>query len=414
MKKIVSILMIVVMLAMGIVACGKKEANEKEAKDILVTRWSGGQSDDQKELVGQYEDANIVIDDVAYDKLKEKEVLSLQKSKNADYDLLYVAEVWTPDFAKNDWILPLNDMIEKNKIDISIFNQSLLDAMTVDGKIMALPTFIQTSILAYDNEAMERYGKGVPQTFDELIECAKWFKENENTGIAFTAMQGQAAVDLFGSILYSCGGDFIKNGKINLDSPEAKEAIGIWDELCKYGMDGVSTWHVDDVGQTMRDGVAPISISLSGNCSTYLDPNQSQVADKVKFAEMPTVGDKEYVGVANFWGWSVAKNSANQEAAFKAAAWLTDPKQEKEAALKNGSIPAIPELAEDKEVQEEVPYLMAVTNTLTNAKIIPTTGDSSTMLTDLQAALSQIASDPSVDAEKVIVDFNEKYLDSNF
>ena len=130
-----------------------------------------------------------------------------------------------------------------------MYNQSLLDTMTVDGKIMSLPTFTQTSILAYDETAMQRYGGEVPKTFDELIACAKWFKENEGTGIAVPAMQGQAAVDLFGAILYSCGGEFIKDGKADLGSDEAAQAITIWQELCKYAMDGASTWHVDDVGQ---------------------------------------------------------------------------------------------------------------------------------------------------------------------
>lgn len=415
-------LLLTLCLSAGLVACGG-DSDQKDSEEgsgasnveLVATRWSGGQSDDQKELVKSYTDAEILIDDIAYDKLKERETLNMQKNGEGEYDLIYVAEVWCPDYVKNDWLMPLNDYIEKYDIDMSVYNQSLLDSMTVDGQIYSVPTFTQTSILAYDEAAMERYGKGVPETFDELIECAKWFKENEGTGIAIPAMQGQAAVDLFGGILYTCGAEFIEDGKIALDSDEAATAIDIWKQLCEYSMDGSSTWHVDDVGQAMRDGNAPISISLSGNCSTYLDPEQSAIAETVGFAKMPSINGNDYVGTANFWGWSVAKNSADPEEAFLAAVWLTSEEQEKSAALANGSISALPALAEDEEVLEEIPYLPAVTDTLSYARILPTVGDSSTMLTELQAVLSQIAVDPKgADAEVLLKDFNTNSQSYNF
>lgn len=356
-----------------------------------------------------------MIDDIAYDKLKEKEILNMQKNGTGDYDLIYVAEVWCPDYVKNGWLMPLNDYIEKYDVDMSVYNQSLLDAMTVDGQVYSLPTFTQTSILAYDEEAMGRYGKGVPETFDELIECAKWFKENEGSGIAIPAMQGQSAVDFFGGILYSCGGEFIEDGKIALDSDAAAQAIEIWQQLCLYSMDGSSTWHVDDVAQAVKDGNAPISISISGNCSSYLDPEQSAVAETIRFAKMPGINGNGYVGTANFWGWSVAKNSANPEEAFQSIVWLTSEEQEKAAALANGSISALPALAGDSEVLEQIPYLPAVTDTLAKARILPTAGDSSAMLTDLQAVLSRIAENPrGVDAKALLKEFNDACQDYDF
>jgi ABC-type glycerol-3-phosphate transport system substrate-binding protein len=416
-------------LALGLTACGGNGDGNKDGSDgggasnskdasgveLVATRWSGGQSDDQKELVKSYTDATIVIDDVAYDKLKEKETINMQKNGTGDYDLIYVAEVWCPDYVKNGWLVPLNDYIEKYGVDTGIYNQSLLDAMTVDGQIYALPTFTQTSILAYDEEAMERYGKGVPETFDELIECAKWFKENEGTGIAIPAMQGQSAIDLFGGILYSCGGEFVEDGELVLDSEEAAQAIDIWQQLCLYSMEGSSTWHIDDVAQVVKDGNAPISISMSGVCSPYLDPEQSAVAETIRFAKMPTINGNDYVGTANFWGWSVAKNSANPEEAFQAIVWLTSEEQEKSAALANGSLAAIPSLAEDPEILEQIPYLPAATETLAHARILPTVGDSSAMMTDLQAVLSQIAEKPDgVDAKALLKEFNADCQDYDF
>lgn len=133
MKKVLSLGMTVV-LALSLTACGggmetkgtaavqaesaqsgKETTQEVSGVELVATRWSGGQSDDQKELVKGYTASEIVIDDVAYDKLKEKETLSMQKSGGGDYDLIYVAEVWCPDYTSNGWLLPLNDYIENIK-----------------------------------------------------------------------------------------------------------------------------------------------------------------------------------------------------------------------------------------------------------------------------------------------------------
>lgn len=192
-------------------------------------------------------------------------------------------------------------------------------------------------------------------------------------------------------------------------------AIEIWQQLCLYSMDGSSTWHVDDVAQAVKDGNAPISISISGNCSSYLDPEQSAVAETIRFAKMPGINGNDYVGTANFWGWSVAKNSANPEEAFQSIVWLTSEEQEKAAALANGSISALPALAGDSEVLEQIPYLPAVTDTLAKARILPTAGDSSAMLTDFQAVLSRIAENPrGVDAKALLKEFNDACQDYDF
>ena len=139
------------------------------------------------------------------------------------------------------------------------------------------------------------------------------------------------------------------------------------------------------------------------------------MAETIRFAKMPAINGNEYVGTANFWGWSVAANSADPEEAFQAIVWLTSEEQEKEAALANGSLSAIPALAEDSEVLEKVPYLPAVTETLAQARILPTEGDSSSMMTDLQAVLSQIAVDPNgVDAKGLLKEFHTECQSYDF
>ena len=56
----------------------------------------------------------------------------------------------------------------------------------------------------------------------------------------------------------------------------------------------------------------------------------------------------------------------------------------------------------------------AVTEALAHARILPTAGDSSTMLTGLQAVLSEIATDPDTDSAALIKSYNESCKDYQF
>lgn len=62
----------------------------------------------------------------------------------------------------------------------------------------------------------------------------------------------------------------------------------------------------------------------------------------------------------------------------------------------------------------KIPYLPAVTEALAHARILPTAGDSSTMLTGLQAVLSKIATDPDTDSAALIKSYNESCKEYQF
>ena len=362
------------------------EAAEKPT--IVLSRWAGPHADDQKTVLAEYPDAIVKVDDVDYGNLKAKQIQSL--STSADYDLVWASEIWLAEYVSKDWFLPLNDMIAKYNVDLSIFSKAMVDMNTTDGKLYAVPTFAQTLILTYNKEWFEKEGQKVPTTVDELLAVAKYFKE-KGTGIAIPAMQGQAAGDLYGQILYSAGGDYFgSDGKVNLLSDEAIYAAEVWDKLCEYSITGSLTWHHDQVSQAVREGTAPIGITVTGLSGFDSDPEMSKIVDKVGYAPVPA--KKSVVGVVSYWSWGVAKNSKNPDAALKLAVWLTSPEIEKKQALMNGQICAVSSLAQDSEVVAKMPFLPATSETLANAKTQPTSVSAGKIFEPLGAALSEIAS----------------------
>ena len=381
-------LILTVILAVTMVVILSIAAATAEKPTVVLSRWAGPHADDQKTVLAEYPDAIVKVDDVDYGNLKVKQIQSL--STSADYDLVWASEIWLAEYVSKGWFLPLNDMISKYNVDLSIFSKAMVDMNTTDGKLYAIPTFAQTLILTYNKEWFEKEGQKVPTTVDELLAVAKYFKE-KGTGIAIPAMQGQAAADLYGQILYSAGGDYFgSDGKVNLLSGEAIYAAEVWDKLCEYSITGSLTWHHDQVSAAVREEVAPIGITITGLSGLDSDPKMSKIVDKVGYATIP--GKKSVVGVVSYWSWGVAKNSKNPEAAFKLAVWLVSPEVEKKQALMNGQIGAISSLAQDSEVVAKMPFLPATSETLANAKTQPTSVSAGKIFEPLIAALSEIAS----------------------
>lgn len=353
---------------------------------LVISRWSGPHADDQKTVLKEYPEANVKMDDIDYGNLKQKQIQSL--STSADYDLVWVHETWLQDYVEKDFLLPLNELVEEKGTDLSIYSDAMLESNTVDGEFYAFPTFAQTYMITYNKEWFEKEGQKVPATPEELINVAKYFKE-QGTGIALPAMQGAAAVDVFSSFLYSYGGDYFdENGKVDFTSEPMHKAFNLWKELCDNSIVGSLTWHNDQVSQAVREEKAPFGITISGLAYMDVDPEVSLIIDKVGYAPIP--GEEHNISVVTYWSWAVAKNSAHPEDAYDLAVWLTSPEIEKEQALMNGQITAVKELAEDSEVVDSIPVLPVVNEILASAKPQPSTGDSSKILESLQATLSEI------------------------
>jgi len=366
-----------------------------EKPTIVLSRWAGPHADDQKTVLAKYPDAIVKVDDIDYGNLKQKQIQSM--SSSADYDLVWAQEIWMPEYISKGWLMPLDEFVAKDKVDLSIYSPAMVDMNKVDGKLYAMPTFAQTLILTYNKEWFEKEGQKVPTTVDELIAVAKYFKE-KGTGIAIPAGQGQPSADIFAQFLYSAGGDYFdKDGKINLTSPEALYAANLWDELCEYSIDGSLTWQHDQVSQAIREEQAPFGITVTGLSGQDSMPDVSKIVDKVGYAVIP--GSKLVSGCVSYWSWAVAANSKNPEAAFKVAAWLTSAEVEKEQAMMNGQISAVSSLADDAEIVAKIPYLPATNETLKNAKTQPTSASATAIFEPLAAALSEIASSdkPSAD-----------------
>jgi multiple sugar transport system substrate-binding protein len=131
------------------------------------------------------------------------------------------------DMIKANQVVDLTDLLGDTKSD---FTASLIERMTYEGKLYAIPQVTDMQLLVYRKSLLSAAGVQPPTTTDELIAAAKKLTTDKVKGL-FVGNDGGVGV-LGGPSLWSAGLDYLKpdNG-FGFDDPAAVEALRKLHEL---------------------------------------------------------------------------------------------------------------------------------------------------------------------------------------
>jgi multiple sugar transport system substrate-binding protein len=240
-------------------------------------------------------------------------------------------------FEKNGWYADLNTFVKDAKktpadFDLTDFFKGTLEVENINGKLAGIPLVTEQEIVYYRKDLFQQKNIKVPTNMAELEDAAKKLNDPSN-GFYGVVMRGQGnpAVTQFSSFLYSTGGDFIKDGKFQLDTPEALKALQTYGNLLgKYGPPGALNMSWPQAAGLFAQGKAAMWVDANSLFLNVTDPAKSTVGDKVGFAMFPA-GDKGALPYSvTSWGISMAKSSKNQDAAWEFIKWVSS----KEMTLK--------------------------------------------------------------------------------
>jgi ABC-type glycerol-3-phosphate transport system substrate-binding protein len=175
-----------------------------------------------------------------------------------------------------------------------------------------------------------------------------------------------------------------------LDSEAAVWAGDLWKELCQNAIVGSLTWHTDEASQAIREEKAPFGIGAAGLAMLDGYPDRSKIIGKVSYTAIP--GKNKVVGVASYFGWGIAHNSAHPKEAFEFARWLVSPETEKKQSLMNGQTSCVTANATDPEITSKYPFSEAILESMKEVRTIPGSVNAAKMILRLQAGLSEIGS----------------------
>jgi len=277
---------------------------------------------------GELRNTRIEVVELPYANLFEKESLDLQ-SRTGAYDVIMLDDPWFPKLSADGGLTPLPRAPDAD------FLASTLAVCRQSGTYYALPYVGNSQLFFYRKDLFDKYKLGPPDRWEKILTDAKAIGEGEKMfGYVMRAAPGNSAVTDFMPLLWAFGADiFDAQGKPNLASPEAIEALRFMVELGKYSPPGYAGFNAAEVSAQLLQGTAAMSINWPAWIAAMDDPSKSKVVGKIEFAPMPSA---RLAGVAELGAWLLAipAGSAHRDAALDFISWATDPVQMTQAAMR--------------------------------------------------------------------------------
>jgi multiple sugar transport system substrate-binding protein len=277
---------------------------------------------------GELRKTRIEVVELPYANLFEKESLDLQ-SRTGAYDVIMMDDPWFPKLVADGGLTPLARAPDPD------FLSSTLVVCKNAGTFYALPYVGNSQLFFYRKDLFDKYKLGTPDRWEKILAGAKTIGEGEKMfGYVMRAAPGNSAVTDFMPLLWAFGGDILDaQGKPNLASAEAIEALRFMIELGKYSPPGYAGFNAAEVSAQLLQGTAAMSINWPAWIAAMDDPSKSKVMGKIEFAPMPA---GRLPGIAELGAWllAVPAGSPHRDAASDFIYWATDAAQMTQAALR--------------------------------------------------------------------------------
>jgi sorbitol/mannitol transport system substrate-binding protein len=286
-------------------------------------------------------------------------------TKGGQYDVMTIGTYEVPIWAKQQWLLPLDDL--GADYDAADIIPAIAGGLSVDGTLYAAPFYGESSFIMYRRDLFEKAGLTMPDapTWDFVAEAARKIKA-DNPDVNGVCLRGKAGWGENMAFLTAMSNSFgarwfDEEWKPQFDQPEWKTTLQFYVDLMKdAGPTGASSNGFNENLALFQQGKCAMWIDATVAASFVSDPNASQVADKVGYALAPDTG----LGKRGnwLWAWSLAVPAGTQkaDAARQFVSWATSKAYLDLVASKEGWANVPPgtrtSLYENPEYQKAAPF----------------------------------------------------------
>ncbi|GAA4344074.1 extracellular solute-binding protein [Microbacterium rhizosphaerae] len=285
------------------------------------------------------------------------------------YDIIETYGFVIPSLATDKKLVALDDLYAKykDKYDLGSLSESMRKAMTYDGHLYAIPMQGQMFVMAYREDIFKKLNLPVPKTFDDMISAAKAITAAKlmDHPIALPWLATGDITTSFEATMNSLGQDFVTaDGKVTLDTPQAKQALESMRALVPYMDPQVTTFDQPKVQQQLYNGTAAMAIMFSGRMNDLTLSTNSKLSKDFGFAAPPkATGDAKYLyDRTSIDGWSIPFNTKlNHDMLFSMMSAAVNERASK------ASVPAAYPAREGMVTTKNSPYGQAANDSIAGA-----------------------------------------------
>jgi sorbitol/mannitol transport system substrate-binding protein len=244
------------------------------------------------------------------------------------YDVVTIGNYDVPIWAKWGWLMPLKNLPESYRVEDLL--GTIRDALSNKGTLYALPFYGESSMTFYRTDLFQKAGIQMPAkpTYDEIAKFAKAIHdpEHEVYGICLRGKVGWGEnMGYVSTLVNTFGGRwFDQDWNTTIDTPPWHEAITLYINLLRnYGPPSATENGYNENLALFAKGHCGIWIDATVAAGYLFDPANSEVADKVGFAQAPVA--KTPKGSHWLWSWALAIPSSSKAAkeALQFITWAT-------------------------------------------------------------------------------------------
>ncbi|GBD38735.1 putative ABC transporter-binding protein [bacterium HR37] len=370
-----------IVLLFAFSSCDKKDLEENN-KVTIVFKYGKlfGDPEPLEKLIKEFESLNPDIrvkDEVlpaTTDEQHQFYVINLEAGSK-DFDVFSLDVIWIPEFVRAGWLRDLTHIVppELRKE----FFQGPMEVAMQNGRVYAVPWYIDAGVLYYRKDLLSKYGFSPPRTWGELVYIASEIMRKE-PGIYGFLWQGKQYEGLVCNVLeyiWGNGGSVVENGKIVIDSPNNKQALGfVRDLIHKYGVtpEFVTTMTEDSTTRIFAKGRA-IFMRNWPYAWNILEREDSPVKGKVGFSMLPSFPG--YSSFSTLGGWFLGINnySKHPRESEKFVRFLSSYRAQKLLSLTVGYRPTLKRIYRESDIVKTQPLIAHLYKVFEHARPRPVT-----------------------------------------
>ena len=236
MQKRVGALCIAAVILFSLTGCGRTADGQQEIR----FSWWGGDSRHQATITAaerfsaSHPGVEVRTEYGAWSGWEEAAAAALYAGTEAD--VMQVNRNWLFDYSSDtSGFLDLRDY--SNIIDLTQYDDDVLDMCTVDGKLLAVPVSRTGRVFLWNETTFEKAGLSIPGSFSELCEAGRIFAETLGADYYPLAL-GWYDRMLFLVYLLQCeyGRECVRDGRLQYSQAEIEKGL---ETICKMEQDHV-------------------------------------------------------------------------------------------------------------------------------------------------------------------------------